>query len=482
MGQTRREFLHAGLGAGVILAVGAGPDAELTRLTLREASEGVRTKAISPVELTAACLRRIERLNPKLNAFITVAAEQAMDRARELEADIRGGKWRGPLHGIPIALKDNIDTSGIKTTAASKVFADRIPSEDAEVVRRLKAAGAVLLGKTNMDEFAFGHTSRLSHFGAVHNPWKLDRIAGGSSGGSAAAVAANLCYGALGTDTGGSIRQPAAYCGIAGLRPTCGLVGTRGVVPLSWSLDTVGPMCRTIADTAILLAAIAGYDPGDTTSINAPAADYEAATRGETSALRLGIPRTLYFEDLHPEIEKAVNAALERLRRLTAGLREVELPAIPKDMFGTILGAESYTFHASYLAKMPQLYQAEIRQRAERLGPKVTAAMYIESRRDLDRLRRAVGSVFAGVDLLVTPTTPIPPTTIDEEGPHLSHRNMMPISVYGLPAISIPCGYSESGLPIGLQIVGPRFGEPKALALAHAYERATEWHKRRPPL
>jgi aspartyl-tRNA(Asn)/glutamyl-tRNA(Gln) amidotransferase subunit A len=212
MGQTRREFLHAGLGAGVILAVGAGPDAELTRLTLREASEGVRTKAISPVELTAACLRRIERLNPKLNAFITVAAEQAMDRARELEADIRGGKWRGPLHGIPIALKDNIDTSGIKTTAASKVFADRIPSEDAEVVRRLKAAGAVLLGKTNMDEFAFGHTSRLSHFGAVHNPWKLDRIAGGSSGGSAAAVAANLCYGALGTDTGGSIRQPAAYC------------------------------------------------------------------------------------------------------------------------------------------------------------------------------------------------------------------------------------------------------------------------------
>jgi aspartyl-tRNA(Asn)/glutamyl-tRNA(Gln) amidotransferase subunit A len=233
----------------------------------------VHRRAVSPVELTQACLARIERLNPVLNAFITVTADQAFQQARDAEAEIRKGKWRGPLHGVPIALKDLFDTAGVRTTAASGVFKDRVPSEDAESVRRLRAAGAVLLGKLNMHEFAYRPTSAATYFGPVHNPWNLDMIAGGSSGGSAAAVAAGLCYGALGTDTGGSIRLPAAFCGIAGLKPTYGRVSTGGVIPLAWSLDHVGPMCRSVADCALLLQPIVGYDPLDSNSVDAPVPD-----------------------------------------------------------------------------------------------------------------------------------------------------------------------------------------------------------------
>jgi aspartyl-tRNA(Asn)/glutamyl-tRNA(Gln) amidotransferase subunit A len=231
--------------------------ADLTRLSLVEAMALLRRKAVSPVELAQACIARIERLNPALNAFITVTAEQALQQAREAEAQIQRGQWRGPLHGMPLALKDLIDTAGIRTTAASAVFKDRIPTEDAEVVRRLKAAGAVLLGKLNMHEFAYGGTSVPSYYGAVHNPWNLGRIAGGSSGGSGAAVAAGLCFGALGSDTAASVRHPAAYCGVVGLKPTYGRVSTRGVIPLSWSLDHIGPLCRSAADAALLLEAIA---------------------------------------------------------------------------------------------------------------------------------------------------------------------------------------------------------------------------------
>src|SRR5579864_3792486 len=257
---------------------------ELVDLNIRDASELVRQRKVSPVELTHACLAQIEKLNPALNAFITVTAESATAEARAAEAEIQRGKWRGPLHGIPIALKDLFDTAGVRTTAGSGVFKDRVPEQDAEVVRRLKSAGAVLLGKLNMHEFAYGGTSVATYFGAVHNPWNLDRIAGGSSGGSAAAVAAGLCYGALGSDTGGSVRQPAAYCGIAGLKPTYGRVSTRGAVPLSWSLDHVGPMCRTVGDVALLLQGIAGYDPEDSNSVDAPVPDYAQALRAKISA------------------------------------------------------------------------------------------------------------------------------------------------------------------------------------------------------
>src|SRR5438105_45210 len=278
--QDRRTFLQT---AGSALAASFAPrlaaqsskrsEDDLTRLTLSEASDLVRGRKVSSAELTNACLARIARLDRELNAFITLMAEQARANAKAADLDIANGRWRGPLHGIPIGLKDLVDTAGVRTTAGSAIFADRVPSEDAEVVRRLKAAGAVLVGKLNMHEFAYGDTSAQSHFGPVRNPWNRDRVAGGSSGGSAAAVAAGLCYGALGSDTGGSIRQPSAYCGIVGLKPTYGLVSTRGVIPLSWSLDHVGPMCRRVTDAALMLQSIAGYDALDIDSVNATPPD-----------------------------------------------------------------------------------------------------------------------------------------------------------------------------------------------------------------
>ena len=471
--QTRRDFLNQ------LLATGP---------SLQQVSELVRKKSASPVELTEECLKRIEKFNPALNAYITVMGEQALARARELEAERQSGKWRGPLHGIPIGLKDLIDTAGVRTTAGSAIFADRVPSEDAEVVRRLKAAGAVLVGKLNMHEFAYGATSVPSHFGPVHNPWKLDHIAGGSSGGSAAAVAAELCYGALGSDTGGSIRQPSAYCGIVGLKPTYGRVSTRGVIPLSWSLDHIGPMCRTVADAALLLNAIAGYDPIETTSVDAPVPDYSRALHSKVSGFRLGIPRAIFYEQLDPEIAAATDKAIDVLGKLTAGARDVQLPAYP---ILPIVGAEAYAYHLPYISKTPELYQPTTRQRIEG-GAKVTAAEYIQARRELDRLRRAVGEVFGAVDLLITPATPVPPSTIADAdkpaavpppgGTALSLRNTSPFDIYGLPTISIPCGFTSSGLPIGIQISGPRFGESQVLALAQAYEQATDWHTRRPAL
>src|SRR5579864_8012930 len=318
--RTRRELLKTAAGCAAASVALKGKSADVTGLSLQEAAALVRRKAVSPVELTQACLARIERLNPALNAFITVTAEQALRDAHDAEAEIQKGKWRGPLHGVPIALKDLFDTAGVRTTAGSGVFKDRVPQQDAEVVRRLRAAGAVLLGKLNMHEFAYGGTSVPSYFGPVHNPWNLDRIAGGSSGGSAAAVAAGLCYGALGSDTGGSVRQPAAYCGIAGLKPTYGRVSTRGVIPLSWSLDHVGPMCRTVGDVALLLQGIAGYDPEDSNSVDAPVPDYAQALRAKISALRLGVPRRVFFEQIDPEIAAAVNQAIEALDRKSTRL------------------------------------------------------------------------------------------------------------------------------------------------------------------
>ncbi|HET6669966.1 MAG TPA: amidase [Pyrinomonadaceae bacterium] len=463
---------------------GRKQNTDLTKLSIREAGDLVRRKEISPVELTTACLQRIERLNPALNAFITVTAELAMAQAREAEAEVRRGRWRGPLHGIPVALKDNIDTAGIRTTLASEVFKDRVPTVDAEVVRRLKAAGAVLLGKQNLHEVAFGTTAAISYFGPVHNPWQPDRIAGGSSGGSAAAVAAGLCFGAVGTDAGGSIRVPSAYCGIVGLKSTYGLVSMRGAGDVGWwSMNHVGPMCRSVADAAILLWAIAGHDPQDSTSVNTPIPNYTAALRAKVSALRLGIPRAVFYDKLDPEIDAAMGKALEVLRRLTAGIRDVSLQPISDTIAPNIVLAENYAFHKPYFVKTPQLYHAAIRRNLQQ-GSRVTAAAYIQSRRELDAARQAVGAVFSNVDLLITPTTAVPPPTIEEAvrlGIELELiRNTAPFNVYGLPTISIPCGFTSSGLPLGMQISGPRFGEGKVLALAHAYEQATEWHTRRP--
>src|SRR5687768_13825456 len=451
MRQDRRDFLRlaarasasAALGARVEAAQRQTPPGDLAALSLSAASELVRARRVSPVALTNACLARIERLNPILNAYITVTAADALAAAKAAEAEIAKGMWRGPLHGMPIALKDLFDTAGVRTTAASAIFAERVPSEDADVVRRLKAAGAVLLGKLNMQEFAYGDTSAQSHFGPVRNPWNRELVSGGSSGGSAAAVAAGLCYGALGTDTGGSIRQPAAYTGIVGLKPTYGLVSTRGVIPLSWSLDHIGPMCRTAMDAALALQPIAGYDAADPNSLQAAPSDYAAAARAATRTLRLGIPRAPFYDELHPEIERLMNDALRVLRGLSDSIADVTLPPY-KTL--AIVGAEAYAYHEPYFSKTPELYQPMTQRRLD-AGSRVTTTAYIEGRLELARLRRAVVEVFKTVDLVITPTTALLPATVEEAvndpgtppagGVALSLRNTQPFDIYGLPCVSI---------------------------------------------
>jgi len=484
---SRRSFLGsvAAYGSGAIL-LDAGPAAgsktDLTKLTLLEAGNMVRRKSVSPVELTQACLARIERLNPVLNAFITVTADQALEQAKEAEKEIAKGKWKGPLHGVPIGLKDLLDTAGVRTTAASGVFEHRVPEQDAEVVRRLKTAGAVLIGKLNMHEFAYGGTSTVSFFGPVHNPWNPDYITGGSSGGSAAAVAAGLCYAAIGSDTGGSIREPSSYCGITGLKPTYGRVSTRGAVPLSWSLDHLGPMTHTVMDAAILLQAIAGYDPEEITSIDIPVPDYVAGTARNGPMPRLGILRKNFFSSLHPDVEAAVNQAISVLAKFSAGVREVEPLAVDRAA-GVVLRTEAYAYHLPYVTKTPELYQPDTLRRV-RAGEAVTAADYLAGRRALETARRNVRTMFTDVDLLITPTSPVPPGQIGKPDPQENARlrNTSPFDTYGLPAISIPCGFTKEGLPIGLQIAGPPWAEIPVLELARMYESATDWHKRTPKL
>jgi aspartyl-tRNA(Asn)/glutamyl-tRNA(Gln) amidotransferase subunit A len=502
---SRREFVKAALAGAVVgsfvrigqataqsyLALPSNPETgELTKLTLSEASGLVRSRKVSPVELTDACLSRIEQFNPQLNAFITVTADAALAQARQAESDIQGGRWKGPLHGIPIALKDLVDTAGVRTTAASGLFKDRIPTQDAEIVRRLKDSGAVLLGKLNLHEFAYGGSSLISYFGAVRNPWGSSYNPGGSSGGSAAAFAAELCYGAIGSDTGGSIRMPAAYCGIVGLKPTYGLVSTRGVVPLAWSLDHVGPMTRTAMDAALMLHVIAGYDPGDTNSADTPVQDYAAALESKISSLRIGIPHAHFYEGLHPEIRAAIDNALTVLEKLTSRQHEIEIEAANEMVLTALLiqKTEAYAYHRQYVTKSPDLYQPETLKRI-RAGEGISGADYVDARRKLDQHRRSVSKIFDTVDLAVTPTTPIPPLTVSEllADPDqlrakevLASPNTRPFNLLGLPAITIPCGFTSKGLPMGMQIIGPLGGEAAVLRLAHAYEQVTEWHKRKP--
>ncbi len=448
--------------------------------TISEIAARLRRKEVSPVEITRACLDRIEKLDPPLNAFITVTAESALAEARAAEIEIARGEWRGPLHGIPIALKDLIDTAGTRTTAASALFEHRVPAEDAEVVRRLRRAGAVIVGKNNLHEFAYGGSSLVSFFGDVHNPWNTAHIAGGSSGGSAAAVAAGLCYAAIGTDTAGSIREPAALCGCVGLKPTYGRVSARGVIPLSWSLDHVGPLAATVGDAAMVLQAIAGYDPLDVCSADVPVSDYVSGLRDQTQAICVGVPRTHFYDELDDEVGAAVEQALVVIGALVAEVRDVQLEVFSDR---TVQAAESFAYHAENVARMPELYQPETLRRL-RSGENISATEYIRRRRELDEDRRRAQDFFADVDLLVTPAMPIPAPAIADlkKDPAALRpaelvllRNTRPFNVWGLPAISIPCGFTKSGLPIGLQIAGPHWREDLVLRLAHAYESAVNF-------
>ena len=490
---NRREVVAGVAGAMAATAVmtgnaaraaAASESADLTSLTITEVSRRIAARELTSVELTRAYLARIERLNPRVNAYITVTGEQALAQARALDAETAAGRSRGVLHGIPIALKDNIDTAGVRTTAASAVYAERVPAEDAPVVQKLREAGAVLLGKLNMHEFAYGGTCVITHYGPIHNPWNLDYTPGGSSGGSAAAVAARMCAAALGTDTAASIRFPASCCGVVGLKATHGLASIRGIVPLSEMHDHVGPIARSVADAAVVMAAIAGHDPLDPVSIRADIPRMPESIGAEVKSLRIGVPRAPFYESLDPEIDAAVRAALEILGVLTRSIGDVILPAV--DSY-TALSAETYQYHAALLADPAKraLYHPITLERILG-GANITAPQYIESRRRMILARNGVGRLFEQVDVLVTPTSMAPPVAIasalanapDELG---MIRNTLPFNVYGIPTISVPCGFTRAGLPIGLQISGPPLGEARVLALAHAYERATRWHEREPP-
>ena len=435
-------------------------------LSILEASERIRNREISPVKLTRECLNRIEQLNPKFNAFITVTAESALSEARRAEQEIANGNSRGPLHGIPIGLKDLFDTAGVKTTAASAVFADRVPRQDAEVVTRLKNSGAIILGKQNLHEFAYGGSSMISHFGLVRNLHNPEHIAGGSSGGSATAVAAEMCFAALGTDTAGSIREPAALCGVVGLKPTYGRVSTHGVIPLSESLDHVGPIAATVADCALLLKAIS--DPG-TPQIEIPP--------GLKHQLRIGVPRAYFFEDLDVEVAHRVEQALRVLESFGCEVIDVTL-FVPTDR--KLQSAESWAYHKDFVSRGPELYQPETLRRL-RSGEHISEEELAQKRLELRQSRREIKRVFEKVDLIVTPTTTIPAPRINDltQNPEMLRprellllRNTRPFNVWGLPAISVPCGRTQDGLPIGLQIAGPHWGENMLLQTAHALEQS----------
>ncbi len=477
-------------------------DDKLVLLSLTEASARIHAKTVTSTQLVQAMLARIAIYQPKVNAYITVMATSALAQAAVLDAEAKAGKFRGPLHGIPISLKDNIDTAGTRTTAASPMFKDRIPTEDADIVTRLKKAGAVILGKLNLHEFAVGCTGDVSYFGPTRNPWSLDRVSGGSSAGSGAALSADLCYGALGTDTGGSIRVPSAWCGIVGLKPTVGLVSIRGIIPCSAPLDHCGPMARTVEDAALMLNSMTGYDPLDIYSVDHPAEDYVAGMKQPVSKFRLGLPDSFY-DHIDPEVEPAITAAIAVLTKLTAGVTShAPLLAIPPAI-GDLGEADAY--HADLVQKYGNNYMPPTRTRMNTPGtpgsrPVSTAAESGKAHENLATIRRVIDSGFNGFDLAIVPTVRYLPPKINSslalemagstrklkvyeffEGSSPC-GNTSPFDGYGIPAISIPCGFSKSGMPVGLMIAGPHFTESKVLALAYAYQQATEWHLKKPPL
>ena len=458
---------------------------DLPFLTIAELAPLIESGDVSHVVVTRAVLERIEALDGRLNAYITVLHDDAMSAAREAENAILAGGYLGPLHGVPISLKDLFWTQGVRTTAGSKILADFVPNEDAHSVARLKAAGAVIVGKTNLHEFAFGVTTINPHYGTTRNPWDAERIAGGSSGGSAAAVAAGLCTAALGTDTGGSIRIPAALCGIVGLKPTYGRVSRHGVVPLAWTMDHVGPMTRSVRDAALMLNVVAGHDPRDPASTDAPAPDFTAGLDAGVKGLRLGVPQHFYFDDLDAEVEGCVRAAIDVLGRLGGKIEEVALPRLEyaPAVYWPISISEAAAYHRDWLINRPQDYGDDVRERMEP-GLLAPAVRYLQAQ----RARRLIADDFRHalreVDVLLVPTTPVPAPRLDEAGTPEVRSSLLrltsPANLAGLPALSVPCGFTGAGLPVGLQIIGRAFDEATVLRVGHAYETTAGWEVRIP--
>jgi aspartyl-tRNA(Asn)/glutamyl-tRNA(Gln) amidotransferase subunit A len=449
-------------------------------MTIREAAEALRAHRFSSLELTNAAIARIERSGARLNAFITVTAERAREQAWEADTEMEAGRDRGPLHGIPIALKDLFLTRGVRTTAGSKVYENFVPDRDAAVVEKLEAAGAVMLGKLNMHELAYGITSANPHFGAVRNPWDVAHSPGGSSGGSGAAVAAGLVYAALGSDTGGSIRIPASFCGTVGLKPTYGRVSRYGVLPLGYSLDHVGPLTRSVRDAAIVLNAIAGHDRRDETSSRRPVVDYVPDDGCSIRGLRVGLPQNFYFERLDGDVESSVRGAVARAESLGAVVKPIQVPDI---------AALNAVARLILLAEASAVMEPCTEPR-QSFGPDVLALLdqgrllpatdYVNAQRLRRKMRREFEKLWTDVDCLFLPTTPITAPAIgarsvrlggsDEDVRLAATRLVRGINALGFPALSMPCGLSASGLPIGLQIVGPAFEEALILRIGAALE------------
>lgn len=466
------------------------PD-DLAFLSIEQASQLLRGKRLSPVELVKAAIARIERLNPSLNAFITVVAERARREARAAQKEIAQGRWKGPLHGIPIALKDNIWTRGMRTTVGAKILADFVPREDAEVTKRLAEAGAILIGKTNMHEFAYGVTNNNPHFGATHNPWNHQRITGGSSGGSAAAIAYGMCFASVCTDTGGSIRIPSALCGIVGLKPTFGLVSVNGIVPLAPSLDHAGPIARTVGDACIVLEAIAGEYPK-----GAARPDYRRLRRSVPKKFRIAWPRDYFFDRVDNEVYERLNAAANVFRSLGAKIEYARMPRLAEALLpGTndIALAEATHYHQSqgYFPERSGDYGGDVRHRLEQ-GAQVKAVDYLRGLSMRGEAEKDFEAAFRRTDAIIAPVTAVSAPRIGQEEVEIAGeketvrsalvRLNRPANFTGYPAISIPCGFTREGLPVGMQLIGPRWGEARLLAIALAYEQATHWHERHPAL
>ncbi len=460
-------------------------------MTIQEAAALLRKGEICSAELTEQSLERIARFQPKLNAFLTVMSERALDRAREMDTELRRGNSRGPLHGIPVAVKDVFCMNGVRTTCGSALFDANVPDHDAAVVERLEAAGAVIVGKTSMHELAYGISSTNPHFGAVHNPWNLDCIPGGSSGGSGAAVAAGLVFMAMGSDTGGSIRIPASFCGTVGLKPTIGRVSRYGVMPLDFTLDHMGPLTRTVREAALTLQVLAGYDPRDESSSREPVPEYVPTEEVSLDGLRLGIPENFYFDHLDPEVEQAVKATARLASELGAELTSVRLPdmAAVNTLGRVILFAEASAVMEPYLGERDKFGDdvwALLNQ-----GRLIPATDYINAQRLRRLAQEEFRQVWRQADCLLVPTTPSPAPKIGETHIRLggqsedvrlaSTRLVRAMNVLGLPALSMPCGFTVNSLPIGAQLIGPPFGEERVLRVGAAIEDASGHHLRKPP-
>lgn len=457
----------------------------LTDLTLSEASDLLRQGQVSPVELTKACLERIDQFDSRLHSFITLTPISALQQAHQAEIELSKGK-AGALRGIPCALKDLFETAGVRTTAGSKFFATYVPEKDCAAMEQIKSAGAVMLGKLNLHEIALGVTNENPHYGTCPNPWDKNHISGGSSGGAAVALAAGMCFGALGTDTGGSIRIPSSLCGVVGLKPTRGRVSVRGVIPLSWSLDHVGPMARCVRDVAILYRAIAGYDLSDPFSIKIPVRNVLAHLSDGVQGWRVALARDSYFNDVDPEVFSAVQQAAKVFEGLGAYVIETEFQGAGEaaQVNALITQSEAAAFHHERLTSHPENFGVDVLQRLE-TGAAFTSLEIIQARKAQAVLQRQFERFFEGYDILLTPATPIPAPSRGGDAVARAKsltRFTAPFNLTGLPALALPCGFTSHGLPIGLQIVSSPWAEAKVLRAGYAFENATEWHLRRPAL